>query len=95
MNAILHGGSTIPVTGFRSGYAIRRTPAAHGLTAALGGAVRVIDAGLDHLVETLFTWQRRLADRRSLESLDDRMLRDIGVTRADVYVEARKPFWKS
>jgi uncharacterized protein YjiS (DUF1127 family) len=95
MNAIFHGSSTIPVSGIRSGYVIRRTPASHGLAAALTGAARFVDAGLDHLVETLFTWQRRLADRRSLESLDDRMLRDIGVTRGDVYAETSKPFWKS
>lgn len=94
MNAIFQGSSTIPASGTRSGYAIRRTPAAHGLTAALAAVIRFVDSGLYHLVETMFAWQRRLADRRSLESMDDRMLRDIGLTRADVYSETSKPFWK-
>jgi uncharacterized protein YjiS (DUF1127 family) len=31
--------------------------------------------------------------RRTLESLDDRMLRDIGVTRDDVNAEIRRPLW--
>jgi uncharacterized protein YjiS (DUF1127 family) len=95
MNAIFQGSSTIPVTASRSGYVIRRAPAAHGVTAALGQLVRFVDSGFERAVEELFTWQRRLADRRALESMDERMLRDIGVSRAEVYAETSKPFWKS
>jgi hypothetical protein len=32
------------------------------------------------------------SQRRSLSTLDDRMLRDIGLSRYDVEVESRKPF---
>lgn len=32
--------------------------------------------------------------RRHLSMLDDRLLRDIGLTRRDVDVEAAKPFWR-
>jgi uncharacterized protein YjiS (DUF1127 family) len=46
-------------------------------------------------VDLLLIWQQRARDRRQLESLSDYMLRDIGLTRADVYAEASKPFWRS
>jgi len=38
-------------------------------------------------------WQRRSRSRQELEGLGDATLRDIGVTRCDVYREAHKPFW--
>jgi uncharacterized protein YjiS (DUF1127 family) len=37
-------------------------------------------------------WWNRLRLRRELESLDDTMLRDIGLY-CEVQPEARKPFW--
>jgi uncharacterized protein YjiS (DUF1127 family) len=36
----------------------------------------------------------RLRQRRILLELDERLLRDIGVTREQAEREARKPFWK-
>jgi uncharacterized protein YjiS (DUF1127 family) len=42
-------------------------------------------------------WRRALArrrQRRALLRLDDHMLRDIGVTRAEARGEARRPFWR-
>ena len=39
-------------------------------------------------------WRRRSRDRAKLAMLDDRMLRDIGVTRADIWHECNKPFWR-
>jgi uncharacterized protein YjiS (DUF1127 family) len=44
--------------------------------------------------DLLLTWQQRARDRRQLESLSDHMLRDIGLSRADVLAEASKPFWR-
>lgn len=38
-------------------------------------------------------WVRRSSSRRSLQQLDERMLKDIGLTQADVVVETDKPFW--
>lgn len=32
--------------------------------------------------------------RRTLEALDDRMLKDIGLTRCDVEAEVSRPFWR-
>ena len=43
-------------------------------------------------------WLLRCVDRRQqrkqLLRLDERMLKDIGISRADAMNEARKPFWK-
>jgi uncharacterized protein YjiS (DUF1127 family) len=49
---------------------------------------------VQRLVTLLLTWQQRARDRRQLESLSDHMLRDIGLSRADVFAEASKPFWR-
>ena len=40
-------------------------------------------------------WRRRLRERRALAAMDDRGLRDVGLTRYDAYYEARKPFWRA
>jgi uncharacterized protein YjiS (DUF1127 family) len=37
----------------------------------------------------------RRQQRRDLRELDDRQLYDVGITRAQVERESRKPFWKS
>jgi uncharacterized protein YjiS (DUF1127 family) len=39
-------------------------------------------------------WIERHRQRRSLLALDDRMLRDIGLSHADVASEASKHFWE-
>ena len=39
-------------------------------------------------------WRRRKKTRMLLASFDDRMLKDIGLSPADVRREASKPFWK-
>jgi len=44
-------------------------------------------------IDRLSTWLRRARERRDLAALDDYMLKDIGVTRADVEFEAQKHFW--
>ena len=42
----------------------------------------------------LDVWRKRLRSRRELVLLDERSLRDIGLTRWDALHEARKPFWR-
>lgn len=42
----------------------------------------------------LWHWYARAHERRALMELDERLLRDIGVTRADAEHEASKPFWR-
>ncbi|MEE8352552.1 MAG: DUF1127 domain-containing protein [Rhodospirillales bacterium] len=45
------------------------------------------------VLETLSRWQRRSESRQRLRQLDDRTLADVGLSRADLETEARKPFW--
>jgi uncharacterized protein YjiS (DUF1127 family) len=45
-------------------------------------------------VDLLLTWHERARQRRHLRSLNNYMLRDIGLSRADVEGEAAKPFWR-
>ena len=47
----------------------------------------------DRVLATLREWRRRSRDRHQFARFDDRMLRDIGLTRADAYHEINKPFW--
>jgi uncharacterized protein YjiS (DUF1127 family) len=49
---------------------------------------------LDRLVQTLLLWHERARQRRHLQDLSDHMLRDIGLSRADVLAETDKPFWR-
>jgi uncharacterized protein YjiS (DUF1127 family) len=49
---------------------------------------------LRRAADLLLTWQQRARDRHQLQTLSDHMLRDIGLTRADVFAEASKPFWR-
>jgi uncharacterized protein YjiS (DUF1127 family) len=60
-------------------------------------AVRECERPASHLrraLTLLDTWRRRLRDRRELALLDERSLRDIGLTRYDALNEANKPFWR-
>ncbi len=49
---------------------------------------------LANMVHTFAVWKKRAQERRQLAALDERMLRDIGLTRADAFQECRKPFWQ-
>ncbi len=49
---------------------------------------------VERIAETLLLWHERARQRRRLLQLDDRMLKDIGVSRADAVREASKPFWQ-
>lgn len=44
---------------------------------------------------TLVFWQERARERRRLASLDDFMLRDIGLSRSQIEQEISKPFWQA
>ncbi|MDX1539947.1 MAG: DUF1127 domain-containing protein [Geminicoccaceae bacterium] len=46
------------------------------------------------MVEALLTWHERIRQRQALAALTDHMLRDIGLSRADVSMEVDKPFWR-
>jgi uncharacterized protein YjiS (DUF1127 family) len=55
---------------------------------------RIWARGVLRAVQLLQTWRDRAQQRRQLQCLNDHMLRDIGLTRADVFAEASKPFWR-
>ena len=40
-------------------------------------------------------WIDHVRQRQALATLDDRMLRDIGITRVEAARECEKPFWRS
>jgi uncharacterized protein YjiS (DUF1127 family) len=44
-------------------------------------------------VLTLLDWQRRARERADLAALPDDILKDVGLSRADIEAELRKPAW--
>jgi uncharacterized protein YjiS (DUF1127 family) len=62
-----------------------------GLTAR---SRRSLASRVGHAVDLVLTWHERARQRRQLRSLGTHMLRDIGLSRADVEGEAGKPFWR-
>ena len=46
------------------------------------------------LMQALYRGLERARQRRALSSLSDKMLRDIGLARADIVREVAKPFWR-
>ncbi len=61
-----------------------------GAAKALGAALWTLP---ERIADVLYEWQRRASGRHHLRVLDDHMLKDIGLSRADVGGEAGKPFW--
>jgi uncharacterized protein YjiS (DUF1127 family) len=57
-------------------------------------AVLALNDAANHVVTTVREWRRRSRDRARLAELDDRMLKDIGLTRADAEFLINKPFWR-
>ena len=61
-----------------------------------GGLVparRPVPSKLSKSIDVLLLWLQRWRERRMLAELSDHMLKDIGVSRADIDVETRKKFW--
>jgi len=68
-------------------HATRGQPGQHNAIFALTDAK-------NHVVATVREWRRRTRDRAHLAELDDRMLKDIGLTRTDAEFLINKPFWR-
>lgn len=62
---------------------------------SLGGFVHRLVSLPVAAIEVLLTWQQRASERRHLGQLDDRMLADMGLSRADVEYETSIPFWRA
>ncbi|TVQ32946.1 MAG: DUF1127 domain-containing protein [Geminicoccaceae bacterium] len=56
--------------------------------------LRALGHGLLVTWTTLWTWRERECSRRHLGELDQRMLRDIGLTREAAPEEVQKRFWE-
>jgi uncharacterized protein YjiS (DUF1127 family) len=69
------------------GHATRGRSGHHHAVLALGDA-------WDQAVASLREWRRRTRERAELAALDDRTLKDIGLTRADAEFLSNKPFWR-
>ena len=59
------------------------------------GRTSYIGEGLIALFNRLQTWAERRHTRGRLYQMPDYMLRDIGVSRSEVELEWKKPFWKA
>jgi uncharacterized protein YjiS (DUF1127 family) len=58
------------------------------------GLVERFEAAADKVVGTFRVWTSRSRDRQQLGRMSDRMMQDIGLTRADVELELNKYFWQ-
>lgn len=56
---------------------------------------RSVFAMIKRAIGTVYEWQRRASERHHLADIDDRLLADIGRTRAEISFEANKPFYKA
>jgi uncharacterized protein YjiS (DUF1127 family) len=56
---------------------------------------RRIVRGLARSLDQWSKWGERARQRQALRELPDYLLRDIGLSRCDAELEARKPFWRA
>ncbi len=54
-----------------------------------------LSAFLSSMFCTLLVWQERARQRHQLAQLDARLLKDIGLARAEAEAETAKPFWRA
>ncbi len=64
------------------------------ISEGLYSLVRRIEEATNKASNTLKVWSARSSDRRQLAMMNDRMLADIGLSRADIAVETKKYFWQ-
>ncbi len=57
------------------------------------GCLDLSSLSIEKVLNVLKVWTSRARQRRALSKLDDRMLKDIGLSRAEARQEAVKPFW--
>lgn len=69
-------------------------PSAGSTLSFRGSVSRPAAGGLGRALATFGEWRRRVRERRQLAGLSDRMLSDIGITRAEAQFLADKPFWR-
>jgi uncharacterized protein YjiS (DUF1127 family) len=65
-----------------------------GRAFARGGRVAPGATAGGGLMAQFQLWLERRRERRTLLGLNDHLLKDIGVSRADAWQESQKPFWR-
>jgi uncharacterized protein YjiS (DUF1127 family) len=64
------------------------------LALRLGRRTAITSTVFPRLLAALLRMHERWHQRQDLRELDDHLLRDIGITRAQARREASKPFWR-
>ncbi|NQU58125.1 MAG: DUF1127 domain-containing protein [Rhodospirillales bacterium] len=57
-------------------------------------SARLLVSNLARIVEIFALWQSRSTARSCLGEFDERLLRDMGLTRVEALREINKPFWR-
>ncbi|RLA37661.1 MAG: hypothetical protein DRR03_02085 [Gammaproteobacteria bacterium] len=55
--------------------------------------VAILKCRVANLFAVVVTWHERSRQRRQLLDLDDRLLKDVGISRADALAASARPFW--
>jgi uncharacterized protein YjiS (DUF1127 family) len=63
------------------------------MTTLITRAARAVVPRRSGLVARIAVWMAVARQRRELLEMDERGLKDIGITRADALAEAARPFW--
>ena len=58
------------------------------------GLLDLVRRGVASAARYVTLWVHRRRQRLRLKDLDDRILKDIGISRAEADREARRPFWR-
>jgi uncharacterized protein YjiS (DUF1127 family) len=75
---------------------IQKTRALSGLrTPATDISLKGLGTLIVKATDTVLDWQERARQRHRLGEMDDHLLRDIGLSRADLEHESAKPFWRA
>jgi uncharacterized protein YjiS (DUF1127 family) len=59
------------------------------------GPARSFRRALSSALDKIYLWQERASQRAHLAALDDHLLKDLGISRAQAVQEAAKPFWRA
>ena len=62
---------------------------------SMGNTIAQISAAGRDGLGLLILWRQRVNQRRALARLDDKMLQDIGIDKANAMLEIVKPFWRA
>jgi uncharacterized protein YjiS (DUF1127 family) len=76
------------------GWHPREIPSRPGGRERLQAVLRVLGGAMSAAINRVFEWQERARSRYTLLTLDDRLLKDIGLDRATAHEEGGTPFWR-